>query len=142
MPDLSGVKVLFVAGFGPITVDPKASRKLYLDTLGLPLEEMPDNPAYLHGEKMQGVKHFAIWPLDQAAQAVFGTSTWPAHLRAPTAWLELDVEDIKVATKALKDRGYALLVENREEPWGQTVTRMLSPEGMLLGLTITPWLRG
>ncbi|PLP37801.1 glyoxalase, partial [Klebsiella variicola] len=26
-------------------------------------------------------------------------------------------------------------------PWGQTVTRLLSPEGLLAGLTVTPWLR-
>ena len=26
-------------------------------------------------------------------------------------------------------------------PWGQTVTRLLSPEGLLTGVTFTPWLR-
>ena len=41
----------------------------------------------------------------------------------------------------LRDRGYTLLVDCRKEPWGQTVTRMLSPEGILIGITFTPWLR-
>ena len=31
--------------------------------------------------------------------------------------------------------------DNRKEPWGQTVTRLLSPEGILIGITLTPWLR-
>lgn len=141
MPDLSGIKVLFIAGFGPVSANPMESKKLYVDTLKLPLEAMPHDDAYWHGEGMEGVKHFAIWPLNAAAQAVFGKDAWPADLPAPSAWLEFDVEDINSATKTLKARGYKLLVEAREEPWGQTVTRMLSPEGVLLGLTITPWLR-
>jgi hypothetical protein len=41
----------------------------------------------------------------------------------------------------LKEAGYELLVEAREEPWGQSVTRFLSPDGILLALTHTPWLR-
>lgn len=41
----------------------------------------------------------------------------------------------------LSPSGYPLLVDNRLEPWGQRVTRFLSPEGMLVGVTHTPWLR-
>jgi len=52
------------------------------------------------------------------------------------------VADIQQASEVLKRDGYQLLVENRLEPWGQTVTRLLSPEGLLTGLTVTPWLRG
>ena len=40
----------------------------------------------------------------------------------------------------MKQKGYVLLVEDRKEPWGQTVTRLLSPEAILMGLTFTPWL--
>jgi hypothetical protein len=29
----------------------------------------------------------------------------------------------------------------KKEPWGQTVTRLLSPEGLLVGLTYTPSMR-
>lgn len=59
----------------------------------------------------------------------------------PQAWLEFDVEDVAAASAVLKARGYQLLVDNRMEPWGQTVTRLLSPEGILVGITFTPWLR-
>jgi len=27
-----------------------------------------------------------------------------------------------------------------EEPWGQTVSRLLSPEGILVGIVYTPWM--
>ena len=66
------MKVLFVAGFGPIAADVKASRNLYQDALALPFEEDGD---YLHTQVVEGV------------------------------------------------------------------TRLLGPEGMLVGVTVTPWMR-
>ena len=141
MTDLAGLKVLFVAGFGPLVRDPRASKAFYLDALGLPLEAMPHDPDYLHGEKIEGVRHFALWPLASAAESCIGAGAWPDGIPAPHSWLEFDVEDVATATQVLKDRGYTLLVDCRTEPWGQTVTRMLSPEGILVGITFTPWLR-
>jgi catechol 2,3-dioxygenase-like lactoylglutathione lyase family enzyme len=137
----AGLKVRFVAGFGPIVSDAGASKTFYLDTLGLALASEAETPDYYHSEKVDGVRHFALWPLEHAAQSCFGTGAWSDKYPAPHSWLEFDVEDIHSATEALKERGYHLLVEAREEPWGQTVTRMLSPEGILIGVTLTPWLR-
>jgi len=34
-----------------------------------------------------------------------------------------------------------MLVKNKKEPWGQTVSRFLAPEGLLVGITVTPSLR-
>lgn len=141
MPTLP-IKVLFVAGFGPIVRDPASSRAFYRDTLGLPLEAMPGDDSYQHAEGMDGVRHFALWPLSHAAQSCFGKSEWPATVPEPTSWLEFDVEDVTTASAELQRRGYTLLVSDRKEPWGQTVTRLLSPEGILIGVTLTPWLRG
>ena len=138
---MTGLKVLFVAGFGPIVRDPQASKAFYLDALQLPLEAMPQDPDYFHAETLNGVKHFALWPLANAAESCFGTRTWPDGVPAPHAWLEFDVEDVSAASLALKARGYTLLVDGRTEPWGQIVTRMLSPDGLLVGITFTPWLR-
>jgi len=133
------MKVLFVAGFGPITSNVKESRRLYRDVLGLPLEEEADD--YLHTEKVEGVKGFGLWPLYQAAESCFGTREWPADVVTPQAWLEFDVGDVEEATAELESAGYRLLVHNRKEPWGQVVTRMISPEGFLVGVTETPWMR-
>jgi len=141
--EFAGLGVLFVAGFGPITKGSESSRALYVDTLGLPLKPYGDNKDYLLSEAgaLEGVKHFALWPLAQAARSCFGCETWPADLPTPQAWLEFDVENIAVATEGLMAKGYHLLISNREEPWGQKVTRFLSPEGLLVAVSETPWLR-
>ena len=133
------MKVLFVAGFGPIAADVNASRSLYADALGITFKE--EEGEYRHTEGVEGVKTFAIWPLSQAAESCFGTTTWPAEVTVPQAWLEFDVDDLEAATRELEERGYRLLVRERKEPWGQVVTRLLSPEGLLVGMTFTPWMR-
>src|SRR5438445_4509421 len=118
---MKNIDVLFVAGFGPIVGDPAASHKFYAEALGLPLEE--DSDGYLHTGDLDGVKHFALWPLAQAAQSCFGTDEWPDNLPVPQGWIEFDVRDIDEATAELKSQGYNLLVARRTEPWGQIVTR-------------------
>jgi catechol 2,3-dioxygenase-like lactoylglutathione lyase family enzyme len=133
------VNVLFVAGFGPIVQNMETSRALYGETLGLPLA---GDATYLHTGEVEGVKHFALWPLSGAAESCFGTTTWPADVPVPGAWLEFDVADIDEATHELVERGYRLLVAARREPWEQIVTRFLSPEGILVGITVTPAMRG
>lgn len=140
MPE-NPLKVAFVAGFGPIVRDTALSAKLYRDALGLPLEAMPNDESYLHAEGMDGVRHFALWPLASAAESCFGTTEWPNDVPEPHSWMEFDVDDVAIASAELEQRGYKLLVNNRVEPWGQTVTRLLSPEGILIGITFTPWLR-
>jgi catechol 2,3-dioxygenase-like lactoylglutathione lyase family enzyme len=135
--------VLFIAGFGPITQDTAASQAFYQQGLGLPLKPMEGNADYLlteHGV-LDGVKHFALWPLAQAAESCFGQAQWPDDLPVPQAWIEFDVGDMAYATQKLIDKGYRVLINNRVESWGQSVTRLLSPEGLLVGVTLTPWLR-
>jgi hypothetical protein len=135
----SEIKVLFIAGFGPIVGTGGSSRQLYSDALAIPFTE--EEGGYLHTDKLDGAKHFALWPLAQAAQSCFGDDQWPDDVATPQAWVEFDVEDIETATAALERRGYRLLVRARKEPWGQVVTRLLSPEGLLVGVTHTPWMR-
>ena len=130
--------VLFVAGFGPIVPDLAASHKFYLEALGLSFQKEGD---YLHTDQLKGVKHFALWPLSQAAQSCFGTERWPADLPVPQAWLEFDVDNIEQATAELENRGYKLLTRAQKEPWGQMVSRLLSPEGLLVAVTVTPGMR-
>ena len=140
-PVKTDIEVLFVAGFGPIVRNVDKSVALYRDALGLPLEGEGEEPDYFHTGAIDGVKHFALWPLYGAAMSCFGRPEWPAGLPVPNAWIEFDVADIEAATKTLKARGYRLLVSAHEEPWGQTVTRLLSPEGVLVAVTLTPALR-
>src|SRR5215475_13062216 len=69
-------KVLFVAGFGPIVQDVSKSHKFYVDALGLSFQK--ETGGYLHTEKLDGVKTFALWPLSHAAQSCFGSEKWPS----------------------------------------------------------------
>lgn len=133
------IDVLFVAGFGPIVRDAAASRKFYSQALGLPFKE--DTNGYLHTGGLDGVKHFALWPLAQAAESCFGSDQWPGNFPVPQAWIEFDVANIEKATAELKSQGYKLLVATRKEPWDQVVTRLLGPEGLLVGITHTPGMR-
>ena len=63
------MKVLFVAGFGPIVSDMQASQAFYQQVLGLPLE---GDELYLTTEHLDGVKHFALWPLSVPPNRVLG----------------------------------------------------------------------
>jgi catechol 2,3-dioxygenase-like lactoylglutathione lyase family enzyme len=132
-------KVLFIVGFGPIVRDMPASRRLYRDALGIAFKE--EEGGYLHTESVKGANTFALWPLSEAARSCFGTDKWPAEIRAPQAWLEFDVADIEAATVDLESRGYRMLIKNQKEPWGQTVSRFLTQEGLLVGITFTPSMR-
>ena len=139
MQSAEGVKVLFIAGFGPIDRDIAGSRKLYSDGLNILFKEDPGG--YLHTDALQGVKHFALWPLSQAAQSCFGRDSWPDDVPVPQAWLEFEVDSVEKATAELESRGYQMLIKNKKEPWGQTVSRFISPEGLLIGVTFTPSMR-
>jgi catechol 2,3-dioxygenase-like lactoylglutathione lyase family enzyme len=133
--------VQFVASFAVITPEPLESRKLYVDALGLPLHQVDGD--YYASESIGGCKHFGVWPLPQAAQACFGTSEWPADRPVPQASVEFELanpEAVQEAALELETQGYSLLHPAREEPWGQTVSRILSREGLTVGLSYAPWL--
>jgi len=139
MEQIEGVKILFIAGFGPIVREASESRRLYRESLGIAFKE--ESGGYLHTEAVKGAKTFALWPLAQVAQSCFGKGSWPDEIPVPQAWLEFDVDNVERATAALESRGYRMLVKNQKEPWGQTVSRFLAPEGLLVGLTFTPSMR-
>jgi catechol 2,3-dioxygenase-like lactoylglutathione lyase family enzyme len=135
------MKIGFVAGFGPIVRDVGESRSFWGERLGIGLSEAA--PDYWTNDGLEGVKAFALWPLSQAAQSTFGTDEWPSDHPVPQAWLELDVESADAVAEAvaeLEAAGYRLLRGAHEEPWGQTTSRLQSPEGLLVGITYTPWM--
>jgi catechol 2,3-dioxygenase-like lactoylglutathione lyase family enzyme len=132
--------VEFIASFAVIAPDPAASRALYLDALGLPLRAS-EGDDYLHSEQIGGSKHFGVWPLAQAAQACFGTPDWPAERAVPQASVEFEVRDagaVAAAAEELRGAGFELLHDAREEPWGQTVARLQSLEGLVVGISYAP----
>jgi catechol 2,3-dioxygenase-like lactoylglutathione lyase family enzyme len=134
------MKIEFLSTIAVIAPHPPASRKLYADALGLPLESGGDSE-YHHTEQIPGCKHFGVWPLSQAAEACFGSTQWPAERPVPQVSIEFDVANaaaVQAAAQELQQAGYEPLHPAREEPWGQTVTRLQSPEGAIVGISYTP----
>jgi hypothetical protein len=55
--------------------------------------------------------------------------------------IEFDVADaasVIPAAHELEQAGFTLLHPSRTEPWGQTVARLQSPEGAIVGISYTP----
>ncbi len=137
------MRVAFIASFAPIAVDVAASQALYRKALGLSFEGRDGD--YVFTQQLEGVKHFGVWPLREAAQSCFGTPTWPTDVPVPQASIEFEVETVEAVASAateLEDRGYHLLHGARTEPWMQTITRLLSPEGLLVGVCYSPSFHG
>ncbi len=134
------MNVLFVASVAVIASDPAKSRELFVDAFGLPLE--PDEGGdYFHSERIDGVKHFGVWPLAEAARACFGADDWPAEHPIPQVSIEFEVADasaVGAAALELERKGFHLLHGAREEPWGQTVARLLSVDGAIIGISYAP----
>src|SRR5262249_15558063 len=85
------------------------------------------------------------WPLSRAAQARFGTSEWPKDRVVPQVSIEFDVPSEAQVSKAaaeLEARGYRLLHHARTEPWGETVARLQTPDGAIVGVSYMPSLHG
>jgi catechol 2,3-dioxygenase-like lactoylglutathione lyase family enzyme len=132
--------IQFIATVAVISRDPSTSRELFIDALGLPLEAGPGSD-YFHSERIEGSKHFGVWPLSEAAEACFGTPDWPADRTVPQASIEFEVGDadaVQSAAEELRERGFTLLHDAREEPWGQTVARLQSSEGSIIGISFAP----
>ncbi|WP_369253906.1 VOC family protein [Streptomyces sp. R35] len=133
------MNVLFIASTAVVVADPPQSRRLLIDTLGLPLEGEDDG--YYSSGSIPGSKHFGMWPLSQAAEACFGTPAWPADRVVPQASIEFEVEDADAVAAAggeLERAGFDLLHPARTEPWGQTVTRLLTDDGLIVGISYAP----
>lgn len=125
-----------MASVAVVAADPPQSRSLFIDALGLPLEGEGDG--YYSSAGIRGCNHFGVWPLSQAAEACFGTSEWPAGRPLPQASIEFEVKDADAVTAAgaeLQDRGFELLHAARTEPWGQTVARLLTEDGLIVGIS-------
>jgi catechol 2,3-dioxygenase-like lactoylglutathione lyase family enzyme len=133
------MNVLFITSMAVVAADPSQSRKLFMDALGLPLEGEGDG--YYSSGRIAGSKHFGVWPLSEAAEACFGTAVWPAGRVVPQASIEFEVADADAVAAAggeLERAGFELLHTVRTEPWGQTVARLLTSDGLIVGISYAP----
>ena len=134
------MRIQFVAGVTPIVPDAHVGIAFYRDALGLPLE---GDGEYLSSDQLGGVRHLGVWPLSMAAHSCFGTYAWPDHLPVPQATMEFELTTeaaVAEAAEELREQGHELMHDAKKEPWGQTVARLQGPEGLLIGLSYTPWM--
>jgi catechol 2,3-dioxygenase-like lactoylglutathione lyase family enzyme len=130
------MEVQFVTSVAPIVRDAEVSRSFYADALGLAFEGQEGDYVFTH--ELEGMNHFGLWPLSEAANACFGTTEWPTEIPAPQASIEFEVADVKAAAAELTAKGHRLIHDARTEPWGQITARLLSPEGLLVAVCYTP----
>ena len=136
------MEILFVASMAVVAPNPVASRRLFVDVLGLPLRRH-EGDEYYFSEEVAGSRHFGVWPLDQAAQACFGTTEWPAGRPRPQACVEFEVAGeaaVEAAGRELEEHGYPLLHPVRTEPWGQTIARVITEDNVIVGVGYSPWM--
>jgi catechol 2,3-dioxygenase-like lactoylglutathione lyase family enzyme len=130
------MNVEFVTSIAPIVRDADASRSFYRDALGLSLEG--EDGEYVFTHKLEGTKHFGLWPLSEAANCCFGTVEWPVDIPVPQASIEFEVPDVAAAAAELTAKGSRLIHDAHTEPWGQVTARFLSPEGLLVAVCYSP----
>src|SRR5258708_3042452 len=131
--------ILFITSVAVVVADPPRSRRLFMDALGLPLEG--DGDGYYSSGNIAGSKHFGVWPLSEAAQACFGTPQWPAGRVVPQASIEFEVENadaVAAAAAELADAGFELVHPARSEAGGQGVARLLTDDGLIVGISYAP----
>ena len=131
--------VLFITSVAVVAADPAQSRQLFMGALGLPLEG--EGNGYYSSGSIGGSKHFGVWPLTEAAQACFGQPQWPAGRVVPQASIEFEVagaDAVAAAGEELRQAGHELLHPARTEPWGQTVARVLTSDGLIVGISYAP----
>lgn len=129
-----------VASVSAIVRSGAEAARFYRDVLGLTFEGGEGD--YLFTEKLPGVKHLGLWPLHEAARSCFGVDDWPEEIPVPQVSIEFEVgsaDDVASAATHLQKQGLDLLHDPKEEPWGQTITRLLSPDGLVIGVCYTPW---
>ena len=132
------MKIRFVAGFSLIVESADAAREFCGQKLGLAVEFEADSR--YSTVNARGTKHFGLWTLRDAALSTFGSETWAPEHPVPQATLELEDEDVSEAVSELQANGVTLVQDVRTETWGQVTARLISPDGLLIGITVTPWL--
>ena len=136
------MRILFIGSVGVITRDRAQGRRLFIDGLGLPLRRA-EGADFLFSQKLEGSKYFGIWPLSEAARVCFGTDGWPKNRPVPQMFIEFEVgdaESVAQAASELETKGFTLLHRARKDPWGQTVARLQTEEGLIIGISYVPWM--
>ena len=130
------MEVLFVTGFSPIVADPATSREFYAGALDLPLDH--EEGDYVFTETLPGVKHFGLWPLSQAAQSCFRVGALAGGARRAASHRRVRGARRRRSRRGTPGEGLHADALGEDRALGSTIARLLSPEGLLVGLSHIP----
>jgi catechol 2,3-dioxygenase-like lactoylglutathione lyase family enzyme len=136
------MRTVFLGAVGIIVKDLAAGTSLYVDALGLPLKRIP-GATFRARREWKGSRYLGVWSLADAAKACFGRTRWPKGRPVPQMFLELEVVSPAHVARAaieLEARGHRLLHGPRTDPWGQTVARLQTADGLIVGVSYVPWM--
>ncbi|HXW67323.1 MAG TPA: glyoxalase [Thermoplasmata archaeon] len=136
------MKPQFIGAVGVIAESLSEGSALFVDSIGLPLERSKGTN-FLHSDRLDGSRYFGVWPLSEAAKACFGRESWPEDRPIPQMFIEFELDSPAAVTEAaaeLESKGYRLLHRPRTDAWGQTVTRLQTKEGLVVGISYVPWM--
>ena len=136
------MKILFVGTIGLITRDRVKGRRLFASNLRLPLRHLKGTD-FVFTDRLQGSRYFGVWPLSEAAKACLGKSRWPKNRPVPQAFVEFEVASparVFAAAVELRSKGISLLHPAKKDPWGQTVVRFQTDDGLIVGISFVPWM--
>ncbi len=136
------MKILFIGSVGVITRNRAEGRRLFVDGLGLPLKTV-EGTDFLFSQRLEGSRYFGVWPLSEAARVCFGRDRWPSNRPVPQMFIEFEVgeaDGVAQCASALESRGYTLLHPARTDPWGQTIARLQTKDGLIIGIPHVPWM--
>jgi len=136
------MKVQFIGAIGLITRDRIGGRRLFTEDLALPLKHLKGTD-FVFSEKLPGSRYFGVWPLSEAAQTCLGRKHWPRNRIVPQAFVEFEVANpgqVVAAARELRSKGISLLHDARKDPWGQTVVRFQTEDGLIVGISYVPWM--
>lgn len=124
-----------VAGIAEIVDDMEAAVDYYRNVLGLTVHH-EQGTGYADVE-VPGVLHLGIWLRSRAVERVFGDPA--AAERIPLGFtVGFEVDSVDAASDAMKAKGWTIVQEPQEEPWGQKTSRFLSPSGALCEVSESP----
>jgi hypothetical protein len=135
------VQVL-TATFAPVTADPEASRRLYIDALGLPREHAAWDD-YIHSEAIGGSRHFRRVATGSSRSSLLRPCELARHHTRPAG-----VRGVRARGRRRRPkRGRGIARSGPRDAarcalgaMGQTVARLLSSEHIIVGLSYAPWL--
>jgi hypothetical protein len=118
-----------------------ASRRLFVDTLGLALAGVPAGDLHSETSRQQELRHPASRP---GRSGLLRNPDWPTNYPVPQASIEFEIaaaDAVATAADKLARRGLTRLHDSQLQPCRQTVARPLSPAGLIIGNSFAPRLQ-